>query len=260
MTDVEVADTFVLPDGRDVWCPNATEAEAVWAEMGADSPYVAAARGLRSGDVVIDVGAHVGMASMVFADTAPGVEIYAFEPAPATADCLQRNLAAHVPAAVVLRQAVGARPGTHSFTYYPVTSSRSTLYVDDIDDELNQEAYFTNQAVPEADRDIIRQLNGIAVQLTVDVTTVSDLVRANGLRSIGLLKIDVERAEHEVLRGVSDSDWPLVRRVLIEVHDIDGRLGHIVARLATLGFSVTTTQPGSFRGGSVYTVLASRPA
>jgi hypothetical protein len=37
-----------------------------------------------------------------------------------------------------------------------------------------------------------------------------------------LLKVDVERAELDVLRGVREEHWPLVRQVAMEVHDGGG--------------------------------------
>ena len=44
-----------------------------------------------------------------------------------------------------------------------------------------------------------------------------------------LLKIDVERAEKEVLQGILPSDWPKIRQVAMEVHDVDGGLQTVVS-------------------------------
>ena len=43
--------------------------------------------------------------------------------------------------------------------------------------------------------------------------TVSDLIRNHGLARIDLLKIDVEGAELDVLRGIAHKDWQLIRQV-----------------------------------------------
>ena len=51
------------------------------------------------------------------------------------------------------------------------------------------------------------------------VVTVSDLIEAHGLDSVDLLKIDVERAELDVLNGVDDRDWGKIQRVHLECHD-----------------------------------------
>ena len=51
-------------------------------------------------------------------------------------------------------------------------------------------------------------------------------------RSVDLLKVDVERAEKEVLEGILPSDWPKIRQVAMEVHDVDGGLQTVVSRIA----------------------------
>jgi FkbM family methyltransferase len=51
------------------------------------------------------------------------------------------------------------------------------------------------------------------------VVTVSDLIEAHGLDSVDLLKIDVERAELDVLNGVDETDWGKIQRVHLECHD-----------------------------------------
>ena len=51
------------------------------------------------------------------------------------------------------------------------------------------------------------------------VVTVSDLIEKHGLDSVDLLKIDVERAELDVLNGVDDRDWSKIQRVHLECHD-----------------------------------------
>ena len=54
---------------------------------------------------------------------------------------------------------------------------------------------------------------------------------------IDLLKIDCEGAEWSVLKGISDLHWPLIKSLVIEVHDLDGRLNKIQNLLGEKGFS-----------------------
>ena len=70
----------------------------------------------------------------------------------------------------------------------------------------------------------------------------------------------MERAELAVLRGISASDWPKIRQVVLEVHDIDGRLTE-VRRLLTedAGFQVTAVeQDMNLRGSTLYNIYAVR--
>jgi hypothetical protein len=51
-------------------------------------------------------------------------------------------------------------------------------------------------------------------------------------RRVDLLKIDVERAELEVLNGIEQSDWSKIKQVVMEVHDTDKRLEKVVGAIS----------------------------
>src|SRR5690606_9800142 len=70
------------------------------------------------------------------------------------------------------------------------------------------------------------------------VRTLSRAKRELGVARIALLKVDVEGAELDVLRGVDDADWAAIDQVLAEVHDVDGRVAQIRALLEGHGFRV----------------------
>jgi len=46
----------------------------------------------KPGDVMVDIGAHVGMASILYAKLHPQMTIYAFEPMPSNYQCLLKNI------------------------------------------------------------------------------------------------------------------------------------------------------------------------
>lgn len=71
-----------------------------------------------------------------------------------------------------------------------------------------------------------------------EVCTFSRVKRELGVATIDLLKIDVEGAELDVLRGVGEDDWTSIRQVIAEVHDVDGRLAACCELLEARGFSV----------------------
>ncbi|MFB9925555.1 FkbM family methyltransferase [Amycolatopsis halotolerans] len=250
--------THTLPNGKQVDCFDEVEARILWEEIDGDTPYTEAVAGVRPDEVVLDVGAHVGLASLCFAELAPGSRIIAFEPAARTFSCLETNFARNVPGGTALRLAVAAEPGEAEFVYHPHAASKSTLHTDQAEEDLNLEAYLTNVGFDEAAKPLVREMHNVRETETVQVVTLSSVFDEYGIDRVGLLKIDVERAELEVLDGVRDDLWPRIRRVLAEVHDLNGSLGETVARLAGRGFDVRVRQAPVFAGGTVYVVLATR--
>jgi hypothetical protein len=110
---------------------------------------------------------------------------------------------------------------------------------------------------------MLRQSHRLAsndvVAIQCPVTTVSDVLRAHDVERVDYLKIDVEGAELEVLRGIAPDDWARIARLGAEVHDVDGRLRTIREMLASAGFAdVDVDQGWPFEGTNVYMLHARR--
>ena len=91
----------------------------------------------------------------------------------------------------------------------------------------------------------------------------SDVIREQGVERIDLLKVDVQRAELDVLRGIDETDWPKIRQVVMEVHDApgeatEGRLGEISGLLARRGFAVEVEQDSLLVGTDRHNLFAVR--
>lgn len=248
-----------LTDGRTVACTSAAEARMIWGEMTQDGYYRRAAARLRPGDIVLDIGANIGLVSMMFAEVCPGARIIAAEPAPAIFPCLRKNLAAHVPESVAVDRAVGAEKGMLPFTWYPRASVNSSLYADPVDDDAATRTFLRNSGLPDEAIAVIAEGMHEGEQIEVAVTTVSDLLENYGSGApVGVLKIDVERAEWDVLRGIADTDWQRIRSVVAEVHDRAGRLAQICTLLTAHGLQPRTRQDPSLSGTELYEVYACR--
>ncbi len=68
------------------------------------------------------------------------------------------------------------------------------------------------------------------------------------------MKIDVEGAELDVLLGVEPQDWPKIRQVSVETHDIDGRLDQVCGILEQMGLTATPRQHWPFEGTDIHMV------
>jgi 31-O-methyltransferase len=71
-----------------------------------------------------------------------------------------------------------------------------------------------------------------------ELTTISAAMRAHDIDRVDLVKIDVEGAEWAVLQGIDEDDWPRIRQLALEVHDVDGRVDRMRALLEEKGYEV----------------------
>lgn len=247
-----------LPGGPRVRCISVPEATVLWTEATEEGLYRASARTLRAGDTVLDIGANIGLVSLMYGRTVPGLRIVAVEPAPATFGCLEVNLRRNLPGAACLRAAVCDEPGERTFTYYPRSTGNSGLFADARADDRTTRTFLRNSGIAEEFiGDLVRGLH-VGVELTVRALTVSDLIRRYDLDRVDLLKVDVERAERLVLDGVEERHWPRIRRVVAEVHDDEGRLGGIVDLLRRHGFTTRVSQHPKLAGTELFELDAGR--
>ncbi len=248
-----------LPDGRRVSCTSPAEALLIWREAtGSSGLYGLAARELRPHDTVLDIGANIGLVSIAFTDAQRTLRIVAAEPVPDVYACLRDNITRHVPGATAVRTAVGAARGVQDFTYYPAAPGNSGLYADRAADDALTRTFLRHGGLDEEAVDMM--IDGLhdGRTIQVPVTTVSDLMSKHDLRSVALLKVDVERAELDVLRGVGAADWPGIGAVVAEVHDEGGRLAQLSELLRDVGFSLRVRQDPALRGTEMYEVYAYR--
>lgn len=57
-------------------------------------------------------------------------------------------------------------------------------------------------------------------------------------------QVDVEGAELEVLRGAGEETLLKIRQIVVEVHDIDGRVTEVHQLLERIGFTILGTEKG----------------
>ena len=67
-------------------------------------------------------------------------------------------------------------------------------------------------------REFIERLSASPVQIKCEFDTLSGVIARENIQSIGLLKLDAELADWEILNGLKAEDWPRIRQVAMEVH------------------------------------------
>lgn len=161
---------------------------------------VAFRRLLNGGDVVIDVGAHIGYIAVFFADlVGSSGHVYAFEPRPNNLPYIRRNCAnCHYSNISLIEMAVSSSEGCASL-YVEALSGQNNSLVE------NYEVFAANA----------RSAGSLAETAPAEVQTIrlDSYVEQHALRP-ALVKIDVEGAEAAVLNGAINI-LRLIRPVLM---------------------------------------------
>lgn len=236
---------------------------------------------VRPGDTVIDVGAHLGFFALeVLRRTGGRVALTCVEPAPATHAELVRNVREVFPDAEVATAccALAAANERATLYYRPNVKVLTSLYPDlplSGPDKLLHE--IRDGGIPGHDGPVepwwIRALPdaalrfliarglafaGKAERLECEVKTLSRLLEERGIERVDLLKVDVEGAELDVLRGIRDEDWPKLRALVLEVHDEGGRRQAMLDVLESRGFDVAEERSKALRDSLFYLLYARR--
>ena len=96
------------------------------------------------------------------------------------------------------------------------------------------------------------------VHFECPLVPLSQIIRQEGVETIDLIKLDVQKSELDVLRGLGAEDWAKVRQIAMEVHDLDGELEIVKALLAEHGFNVVVEQDPLYIGSVMYNLFAVR--
>jgi len=240
---------------------NRGETDFLHREIFTDDTYFRHGITLPAGATVVDVGANIGMFTIRAALHSPGARILAVEPVAELADAVALNAELHGIDATVLRAALGRADGETAFTFYPHNSVMSGRFADPSEDlGLLRDYLLTGERARRGEHlDRLVSDRMTAQSRRVPVTTLTAVAHEHGLTRIDLLKIDVEKAEAEVLDGIGDSVWPRIERIVMEVHDIDERLTAVLAQLRARGFDVTAEQDPRLVRTPCHNVYARRP-
>ncbi len=220
----------ILPNGLEIVHLNQYETDYVYKEIFEDECYLK--HGIRLPDeaTVVDIGANIGLFSLFVMSRCRNPKTYAFEPAPVAYDLLKANCDAYGASAQVFNFGVSDKPGAAAFTFYENSSVFSSFHSSEDEDRKAIQAVVRNMLSggSVADESLQEYVN----DLTVDrlrrtthecrLTLVSEIIRENRIDKIDLLKIDAEKSELDIIRGIADGDWPKIDQIVIEIHDPSG--------------------------------------
>jgi FkbM family methyltransferase len=271
---VEVA----LPNGMVVSCQQKHEVPLVQLEI---QSYFGNGVQLRAGDTMFDVGANIGLFSLAaYQHCGRDLQIFAFEPVAAIFELLHANCERNTEQSHVntFHCGLSDRSGTADLAYYPRAPVLSTAYPDREADLKILKEVVVNRLIhlaeaplalrclrwmPRALReplvDCVLKRALVPVTAPCEMRTLSEVVSEYEVDRIDLLKVDVEKAELDVLNGIEGEDWPKIRQVVVEVHDLDSRIETITKLLTAAGLrSISVEQPPTLKDTNIFTIFATR--
>lgn len=190
---------FELRNGAKLSGPAKSHLGFLFCEIWIDRTYNPQGYRVCAGNVVVDVGANVGVFSVYAATQAPGVKVYAYEPAGENVKWLVKNVdESRLQNVHVFEQAVTGVGG------------RRRLHID-------RSNGMTHRIAPASSE---------ASGVSVSCTGLDELLESNRIARCDLLKLDCEGSEYEILRDTPTSALQRVQRIVGEYHHPPGDFAH----------------------------------
>lgn len=166
---------------------------------------------LEYSEVVFDIGANVGIYSLIAASKDKHIVVYAFEPVPRIVDRLCRNMIINKLQNIIIIPCALAN----------------------YDGKIN--LYIPDRVIP-TEASTLKGFREAAEVITVQSRTIDSFVKERQIERVDLLKIDTEGTEHEVLQGSKEillRDEPIIicevlkGRTEFYLHQILDELGYV---------------------------------
>ncbi len=168
---------------------------------------------IKENDLIIDIGAHIGMFSILAGELAPKGKVYTFEPSADNFNLLKENVELNKLGNVVLiNKAVAKESGVREFALSP--------------DDPAGHAF----SYEETDRE----------KIIVETVKLDDFIKENNISKIDFLKMDCEGAEYEILFNCSNETLQKISKISMEYHDVNSErtVARIKSFLEANGFKV----------------------
>ena len=266
----ERSEGYEVSAGLRVAQQNKNETDYLYHEIFERRCYLQHGVSIERGDWVVDVGANIGLFSLQAAQLG-AARVYAFEPLGPVCASLRQNARLGGGRIRVFEHGLSRAEGEAQFTYYPryTMMSGQSEYADAVGEVEVIKRYLENEAsggssdaaslLKDADELLAGRFTGQVQQCRLRRLT--DVLREEQVRRVDLLKIDVQRAEWDVLQGLEAEDWERIGQVVLEVHDWEGgsgRAAEIRELLQAKGYEVTVAQDELLVGTDRYNVYGVR--
>jgi len=266
VADTEPEQNYELPNKMVIRHLNKAETDHFYKDIFEDNVYYKNGISIKSGDIVFDVGANIGLFALFIQEKFENVTVYSFEPAPPLFEILKANTSQYGEKCRLFNCGLSRKPGEAGFTFYPRTAGMSSFYADKKEEMDVLTAIMKNQQrqgmdgmdrVLEHTEELLEE-RFRGKEFNCQLRRLSDIIEECKIDHISLLKIDVQKSELDVIEGVNGKDWNKISQVVIEAHDIDGRVDHIRSFLSNKGYTLKVEQDDLYIGSNIYNIYGIR--
>mgnify|MGYP001608676553 FL=1 len=176
---------------------------------------------INANDVIIDIGAHVGLFTLYASQYCKNGTIFCFEPVDENYDILVDN--------ITQNNLKNVKPFKSA-----VSKSESTITIYRNKDEAGHSMFsFTSHA------------------LKVDSISLKKIIDENSVNQCNLIKIDCEGAEYEIIESLPLEYFKKISKLIIEYHFADSKpklVNDLKTKLMTASFKISTVSHSSDMG------------
>jgi FkbM family methyltransferase len=184
---------------------------------------------IKANDVVIDIGANIGMFSLFAAKVFSTVKVYAFEPAAESFALLKKN--------VLLNNLTNIK--CYQCSVFSVTGEQ-TLYID-----IGSTADTMIQSRIKAPDSVKKE--------RVPCLSLDDLFSKYEIARCNFLKVDVEGSEFDIFLSASAQTLNKIDTIAMEFHEYEGQRGQeLAALLKSNGFHTNISRERTPDCGMIY--------
>lgn len=258
---------YRLAPDLDVCYHSKVEAYHLYSKIFKGAVYSRALVTLPRDACVIDVGANLGLFTLLAHRQCPDMNAYVIEPATPLLPYLQANLRLYGVRAQIMHVALAEREKQASFAFYDRSTELSSLKPNEANDLRWREqltlGYLRQHlpaltSLPTQAATLSRQHSEPRIE-ECTIQTLSHIIRTHQLKSIDLLKISAPKSELEILNGINEADWSKIRRLVLEIYDLDESVKLVSSQLRARGYDVSCEQLPGFEESCIYYLIASLP-
>lgn len=197
---------------------------------------------------IFDIGGNIGLYSLYLNGKYKNLDIHTFEPIPALYENLKHNVTVNEDPTnkiTVNNFGLSDKEETVTIHYFPKASGLSTIQPDLERKAGLLKSGFGTSKLMDVLLAIFSKTHYVAELVNVKLQRLSNYIDSHNIDRIDIMKIDVEGYELQVLRGIEDRHFPIIRSFMIEIENYrDGYQSDIVAILEKHNYDVSIQKGG----------------